>query len=821
MSVETLSQPAAAGHAATDLGIAGMTCASCVRRVERALAKVPGVAGVSVNLATERARVTGPALDIPALVQAVQGAGYGTGTAEFDIGIGGMTCASCVRRVEKALAKVPGVTDVSVNLATERARVVVVDGTADAATLGEAVIRAGYEVRQDAASAAGADTAPAQRERRELHRLLAAVALSLPLLVGMAGDLAGWHWMLPGWAQLALATPVQFWLGGRFYAAGWRAVRAGAGNMDLLVALGTSAAWGLSVANLLSSTTGGMVGGHGELPLYFESSALIVTFVLLGKWLEGRAKRGTASAIRALMALRPEVARVRRDGTEAEVPISRLRHGDLLVVRPGERIPADGVLAEGGGSVDESMLTGESLPVDKEPGARVTGGAINLDGLLVVRATAVGSETTLARIVRLVESAQASKAPIQHLVDQVSAVFVPVVLGIALLVFAGWWLLGGSLAAAILHAVSVMVIACPCALGLATPTAIMVGTGAAARHGILIKDAEALERAHAVQTVAFDKTGTLTEGRPVVTDLLAAPGVARASLLHLAASLQGASEHPLARAVQALALAEGAVPDTVAAFRTLAGRGVSGVVDGRALVLGNARLMGEQAVDMAPLQAEAGRMAGEGRTVSWLADAQDDAGAAPRLLGLLAFGDAVKPTAMPAVAALHALGIRTVMLTGDNEAAAKAVASPLGINEVEADVLPEDKAAAVTRLRRDGRVVAMVGDGINDAPALAAADIGIAMATGTDVAMETAGIALLRGDPALVADAIDISRRAYAKIRQGLFWAFAYNVVGIPLAAAGLLSPALAGAAMALSSVSVVSNALLLRRWSPPARARS
>ena len=735
MPVGTLSPPATAGDA-IDLGITGMTCASCVRRVERALAKVPGVEAVSVNLATERARITGPAPDVAALVQAVQAAGY--------------------------------------------------------------------DARHDVT----ADAVPARPDQTELHRLLIAAALSLPLLMGMLGDLAGSHWMLPGWAQLALATPVQFWLGGRFYVAGWKAVRAGAGNMDLLVALGTSAAWGLSVADL---------AGEPGAPLYFESSALIVTFVLLGKWLEGRAKRGTAAALRSLMALRPEAARIRRDGSEVEVPIAALRLGDLLVVRPGERIPADGVVAEGGGSVDEAMLTGESLPVDKEPGARVTGGAINLDGLLVVRATAIGSETTLARIVRMVEGAQASKAPIQRLVDQVSAVFVPCVLAIALLVFAGWWFWGGSVPAAILHAVSVMVIACPCALGLATPTAIMVGTGAAARHGILIKDAEALERAHAVRTVAFDKTGTLTEGRPVVTDLLPARGVDRSVVLRLAASLQSGSEHPLARAIQALALAEGAVSNRVTGFRTLAGRGVSGQAGAQALLLGNARLMGQHAVDLAPLQAQAVRLAAEGRTVSWLAEA----GAVPRLLGLIAFGDSVKPSAAPAIAALHALGIRTVMLTGDNQAAAEAVASPLGIDEVEADILPEDKAAAIARLRRDGRVVAMVGDGINDAPALAAADIGIAMATGAEVAMETAGIALLRGDPALVADAIDISRRTYAKIRQGLFWAFAYNLVGIPLAAAGWLSPALAGAAMALSSVSVVSNALLLRRWSPPVRART
>ena len=808
MTVETLTPPARTPDTGVtlDLGITGMTCASCVRRVERALARVPGVAAVAVNLATERARVTGSGatLDVPALAAAVQAAGFQTGTADYDLQVAGMSCASCVGRVERALRRVPGVTDVAVNLATERAHVVALQGATDVAALAAAAAAAGYTAKPVAEdSAAGA---AAERSRQELWRVLIAAALSVLLVAGMAGHPFGREWSLPGWVQFALATPVQFWLGWRFYAAGWRAARNLAGNMDLLVAIGTSAAWGLSTFMLLFGTP----APHGALPLYFESSALIITFILLGKWLEGRAKRSTASAIRALTALRPDTARIRRDGVDTDVAVASLAPGDLLVVRPGERIPADGVLTEGGGSVDEAMLTGESLPVDKEPGARVTGGSINLDGLLVVRATAVGAETTLARIVRMVEGAQASKAPIQRLVDRVSAVFVPVVLGLAALTFLGWWLGTGDAVAGLLNAVSVMVIACPCALGLATPTAIMVGTGAAARHGILIKDAEALERAHAVTAVAFDKTGTLTEGRPTVTDIL--PAADRTTVLHLAASLQQASEHPLAIAVRALAQAEGVAPAAVTGFRTLIGRGVSGTVDGRVLSLGNARLMRELAVDTAPLATEAAALQASGRTVSWLVEG----GATPTLLGLMAFGDSPKPSAAAAVAALHGLGIRTVMLTGDSQGAARAVAGPLGIDDVQAEILPQDKAAAVAALRQGGRVVAMVGDGINDAPALAAADVGIAMATGTDVAMETAGIALLRGDPALVAAAIDVSRRTYAKIRQGLVWAFAYNIVGIPLAMLGLLSPMVAGAAMALSSVSVVTNALLLRRWAPP-----
>ncbi|MGI4939760.1 MAG: heavy metal translocating P-type ATPase, partial [Janthinobacterium lividum] len=693
-----------------DLGVGGMTCASCVRRVEKTLARVDGVLSVSVNLATETARVHGRNLDIAALVSAIRAAGYETGQAEYDLAVGGMTCASCVGRVEKALGRVPGVQEASVNLATGRAHVRAVRGVVDAVALAAAVTRAGYDgrpIRKETpdgqADADEADT----RSRRELMHVLAAAALSVPLLAGMAAHLFGIGVMLPGWVQFCLASPVQFWLGWRFYVAGWKAVRALAGNMDLLVAIGTSAAWGLSTWMLLAGTLGadvmpaGTDDHQGAVPLYYESSALIVTFVLLGKWLEGRARRSTASAIRALMALRPELARVRRDGVEVELPVALLRHDDLLVIRPGERIPADGVLLEGGGSVDESMLTGEGLPVDKEPGSRVTGGAISVDGLLVVRVSAVGAETILARIVRMVEGAQASKAPVQRLVDRVSAVFVPVVLGLALLTLAGWWLATGNASAAILDAVSVMVIACPCALGLATPTAILVGTGAAARHGILIKDAQALERAHAVTTVAFDKTGTLTQGCPTVTHVTPAAGCTRETALHLAASLQHGSEHPLALAVRLLAQTEGVSATPVSDFRTQAGRGVRGIVAGTPLALGNGRLMHEAGVDAAPLAGVATGLQAEGRTVSWLAQT----GTAPRLLALFAFGDTVKPQAGPAIAALRHLGIRTVMVTGDSPGAARAVAGPLGMDAVEAQVLPQDKAATVARLRAQGQVV--------------------------------------------------------------------------------------------------------------------
>ena len=715
--------------------------------------------------------------------------------------IEGMTCASCVARVEKALRAVPGVSGASVNLATEKASV---QGQAAPAALAAAVRAAGYEADIAAPDPTGA--APARR--REAGGTLpawwpvaAAMLLSLPLVLPMLAAPFGHDVTLPGWLQLALATPVQFWLGARFYRAGWKALRAGSGNMDLLVALGTSAAYGLSVHLLLTA------GGHAEPHLYFETSAVVIALVLLGKWLEGRARRQTLTALDALGRLRPDEALVRRGGKDVRVALAELRVGELMVVKPGARAPADGVVVEGRSHLDESLLTGESLPVAKEPGDRVAGGAVNADGLLLVEATAVGAATMLSQIIRMVEDAQAVKAPIQRLVDRVSAVFVPVVLAIALATLLGWGLAGGDWQAALLNAVAVLVIACPCALGLATPTAVIVGTGAAARHGILIKDAEALETAHALEVVVFDKTGTLTEGKP---QLVAHEGVDPARLLALAASVQAGSSHPLAGAVLEEAARQGLAPPAARAARALPGRGVEAEIDGATIVLGNRRLMDELGVAAAGgEQHEAA-----GRTVSWLAERRDGR---VRALGLLAFGDRIKPGAASAVARLKAAGIEPVLLSGDSPGAARTVAQALGIERVHAEVLPLDKAQVVAGLRRDGRKVAMVGDGINDAPALAAADVGMAMATGTDVAMHSAGVTLMRGDPRLVADAIAVSRRTYRKIRQNLGWAFVYNVIGLPLAAFGLLDPVLAGAAMAASSVSVVANALLLRRWTPAA----
>jgi Cu+-exporting ATPase len=790
-----------ASLASLKLPIEGMTCASCVLRVERGLKSVAGVSQASVNLATESATVDASGVSLAALQAAIEKAGYAVATRQHALRIQGMTCASCVARVEKALKAVPGVLGAEVNLATETAQV---EATrlVDLAQLIAAVEKAGYQA-SDAAAAptAGAPAAPAARGLPDWWPIGVAALLSLPLVLPMLAMPFGLDWSLNGWLQLLLATPVQFWLGARFYKAGWKALKARAGNMDLLVALGTSAGYGLSVYQLFAHS------GHGmSHQLYFEASAVVITLVLLGKWLEGRAKRQTTEAIRALQALRPETARVRGLHGDVEMPIAKVQAGDLVVVRPGERIPVDGEIVEGQSEVDESLITGESLPVHKEPGSRVTGGAVNAEGLLLVRTTAVGAESTLSRIVRLVESAQAKKAPIQRLVDRVSEVFVPVVLFIALITLLGWGLVSGDWTQGILNAVAVLVIACPCALGLATPTAIMAGTGVAARHGILIKDAEALEQAHRIDTVAFDKTGTLTEGQPTLMAAEAAGGD-RDAFLRQAAAVQAGSEHPLARAVLEAAGAQ-TLP-AASELRAVAGRGMAARVDGRELRLGSTRYMEELGVSLDALSARMATLQAEGRTISWLADVSDT----PRLIGLLAFGDRIKSTAARAVASLHAAGVATVLVTGDNRGSAAVAGRELGIEQVEAEVLPEDKAGLIARLKAGGRVVAMVGDGINDAPALAAADVGIAMSTGTDVAMHAAGITLMRGDPALVADAIDISRRTYRKIRQNLFWAFAYNAVGIPLAAFGLLNPMLAGAAMAFSSVSVVSNALLLKRW--------
>jgi len=746
---------------------------------------------------------------------------------ELDLGIGGMTCASCVSRVERALKKLPGVEEATVNLATETARVrwaAVADASATdqptmAARIQRAVRDAGYEPRP-------VETPDEDVTQRVLGvpadawPVLLGMVLSLPLALPMVGDLFSQHWMLPAWAQFVLATPVQFVLGARFYKAGWHALKAGAGNMELLVAIGTTAGWALSTWLWWRAEPDEMV--H----LYYEGSAIVITLVLLGKWLEARAKRQTTEAIRALQALRPDVAHLLPDGIKrteiTDVPVAELLPGDLLQVRPGERFPADAEVAEGETQANESMLTGEPMPVHKRPGDSVTGGSLNGEGAIVVKVRAVGALSVLNRIIALVQDAQATKAPVQRLVDKVAAVFVPVVLVIALFTLLAWLWQGALPEEALIHAVAVLVIACPCALGLATPAAIMAGTGVAAKHGILIKDAQALEIAHQVKVVAFDKTGTLTRGQPQLLQLLPAPGVDADQALALAAGLQAQSEHPLAHAVvQALRDKPTLVALAATEVRAVPGRGTEGQSEGQTVRVGSLRWMDELDLTLGELTAEASRLQSEGATVSALAWGE-------RVYALLAFGDEPKPGAAEAITRLHASGIRTVMISGDNRGAADAMARRLGLRpeqgEVMAEVLPGDKAAMVRQLKADGQSVAMVGDGVNDAPALAAADVGMAMGGqgeggqgGSDVAMHAAGITLMRGDPRLVGAALDISRRTVSKIRQNLFWAFAYNVAGIPLAALGYLSPVVAGAAMALSSVSVLTNALLLKRWKPPA----
>ncbi len=835
--------------AEVQLPVTGMTCASCSSRVAKALRKVPGVLEADVNLASEQAHVQfDPAQVSPvALRQAVERAGYGVVTDEITFPVTGMTCASCSTRVTKALSKVPGVLEADVNLASEQARVVFLPGDVDATTLQQAVERAGYGVVLPAADEDVEDAEALAREA-ELHdkrqKLLVAVVCAVPLFVlSMARDFGLIApWLTPFWAAnearmaaagghgnamsmhypasadmlnwlfLALATPVQFFSGRDFYTHAWSALRNRTANMDTLIALGSSAAYFFSIGLMVANAP-----GH----VYFETAALIITLILVGKYLEARAKSRTGAAIRALIGLQPRTARVLRAGEEQDIPLAQVRVGDVVLVRPGEKIPVDGTVLSGESSVDESMLTGESLPVSKRTGDTVTGATVNGNGSFQFRATRVGKQTALAQIIRLVQQAQGSRAPVQRLVDQVSAVFVPVVIGIALLTFLGWYVVGGvGFAQSLLFAVAVLVIACPCALGLATPTAIMVGTGVGAERGVLIKNAESLERAGAVQVVVLDKTGTITEGKPALTDVVAlAPVLAGATaegsdadeVLRLAASAERGSEHPLGEAMVKAARERGVALSQPEQFAAVPGRGITAIVDGHAVQVGTLALLREWSVPTDSLEETVARLQGEGKTA--MAVAADG-----EPLGVVAVADTVKPTSAAAIAALHRAGIETVMITGDNERTAAAIGRDVGVTRVLAEVLPAEKAAEVQRLQGDGRVVAMVGDGINDAPALAQADVGMAIGTGTDVAMETADVTLMHGDLRSVSDAITLSRRTLTTIRWNLFWAFIYNVIGIPVAAGLLypwfgwqLSPILAAAAMACSSVFVITNSLRLR----------
>jgi len=787
-----------------DLPLSGMTCAACAARIEKSLNKLPGVTA-NVNFAAESTLVTlQPGATTPAgVIEAIRKTGYSVPERLAELSLYGMTCAACAARIEKVLNKLDGVR-AEVNFANETARVHYLPGLSSVEQITAAIRKAGYDASERVE--AGAEEEKARRSaayHADLRLFWISVALSLPLLLQMFFMFNQTHTeLLPRWLQLALATPVQFWIGRRFYVGGYKALRGGGANMDVLVALGTSTAYGLSAIVTL-------FGLHHQ-HVYFEASAVIITLVLMGKLLEARAKLGTSAAIEALIRLQPKTARIERDGTLVEVPVASMQTGNIFVVRPGESIPVDGLVASGESGIDESMLTGESLPVSKRLGDKVFAGTLNQQGLLRCRAEGVGAATMLAGIIRLVREAQGTKAPIQRLADQVAGVFVPVVVTISALTFALWWGLGGELAPALVNAIAVLVIACPCALGLATPTAIMVGTGRGAQVGVLVKNAVALERAEKIRTLIVDKTGTLTEGKPVVTDVLAADGFTEHDLVMAAASLESGSAHPLAHAVIEYAKQQAIALVPMHDFLSVTGQGVQAVLDSSALGAEQTLLLGAPAylaesgltIDTAAIRP----LVEQGKTVIAV-------GGAGRVLGYLAIADKLRESSRAAVAKLRGMGIDVVMLTGDNPATAKAIAQAAGIANYKAQVLPGDKAAAVAEFKSSGQVVGMVGDGVNDAPALAAADVSFAIGAGSDVAIEAADIALMRNDLLSVVDAISLSRATLSKIRQNLFFAFIYNVLGIPLAAAGMLNPVIAGAAMALSSVSVVSNSLLLRRW--------
>ena len=804
-----------------DLPVGGMSCAGCAARIEKTLQGLPGVCQAQVNFATEKATVhyDPAALTAEKIIQEVQEIGYEVPAQRLTMPISGMRCASCAATIERALHTVPGVIEAQVNVATERATIAYIPTLVAVETLRQTVKDAGYQPleSQDTPSELDRERQARAVEIRTLKRkFVVSLCLSLPIFLSSMGAMVTW---VPTWLQhpyllLVLATPVQFWVGWQFYQGFWVATRHKTADMNSLIAIGTSAAYlySLAVTFMPSLFTHLGFGAH----VYYDTSATIITLIILGRLLEARARGQTSEAIRKLMGLRPKTARVLRQGTEMDIPVEDVERGDLVLVRPGEKIPVDGTIVTGFSTLDESMLTGESMPVDKGVGAEVFGATLNKTGSFTFRAMRVGKDTMLAQIITLVEEAQGSKAPIQRLADYVASIFVPTVLGIALVTFIVWAVFGPppALTLALLNFVAVLIIACPCALGLATPTAIMVGTGKGAEHGVLFKNAASLETAHTLQTIILDKTGTLTQGQPAVTDIVAHNGFTETQVLQLAASAEHGSEHPLGAAIVEAARSRHLALANPTDFAALPGHGIRAVVEQQQILVGNEKLMLDAGISFGKLTESATHLASAGKTPMFVAVAHHAA-------GLIAVADTLKPSALAAVTALRAMGMEVLMLTGDNRHTAAAIGQQLRLDRVLAEVLPSDKAHQVKQLQAEGKVVAMVGDGINDAPALAQADIGIAIGTGTDVAMAAADITLITGDMRGVVTAIQLSRRTMQTIKQNLFWAFFYNVLGIPVAAGVLypllgvlLNPAFAAAAMAMSSVSVVSNSLRLRRFS-------
>ncbi|CAH1213581.1 Copper-exporting P-type ATPase [Paenibacillus auburnensis] len=814
-----MEKTAESGLQQATLQITGMTCSACAARIEKGLSRMEGVSRANVNLALEQATVGfDPAVaGLPQIEEKIRSLGYDTLKESADFDITGMTCAACSARIEKVLGRMPGIAAVNVNLALETAHVEYTPGNISTADIMEKVSSIGYKAslkqdRKETADQRG------QEIIRKRNKWMISAVLSFPLLWAMAGHFAFTSWipapelLMNPWFQLALATPVQFIIGWQFYVSAYKALKNGSANMDVLVVLGTSAAYFYSLYLTIASLR--MSGMSHTVDMYYETSAILITLILVGKWFEALAKGRSSDAIKSLMGLQAKTALVIRNGAEISISVEEVIPGDIVLVKPGTKIPVDGEVIEGLSSVDESMLTGESIPVEKKPGDTVIGATVNKNGMLKIKANKVGRDTALAQIIRVVEEAQGSKAPIQRIADVISGIFVPIVVAIAALTFVIWYVWGapGQFADALEKAIAVLVIACPCALGLATPTSIMAGSGRAAEFGILFKGGEHLEAAQGIQTVVLDKTGTVTSGKPVLTDIITTTGIpahgkvlAENRLLSITAAAEKLSEHPLADAIVAGAAGRSLELPVAEQFQAVPGRGISAVVDGMAVQVGTRRMMEESGAETGQWTPLMKQLEQEGKTAMLVSV---DGGIA----GIVAVADTIKETSKAAVAKLHEMGIEVVMITGDNKLTAEAIAKQAGIRSVLAEVLPEGKAAEIRRLQSRGNKVAMVGDGINDAPALATADTGMAIGTGTDVAMEAADITLMRGDLMSIPDAILMSRKTMANIKQNLFWALAYNTIGIPIAALGFLAPWLAGAAMAFSSVSVVLNALRLQR---------